>query len=781
MITGCSLYALSAPALAALSTGTIIRIRDDRYTVDAGRADGLSLNQELTVLKNGEEVGRLKVVSLRENEADATALTLPEGVTIRVGDTVTYEPGAAVEPPAPEPPMPEPPTPEPPSPEPPAPDPMTPTPPSPEPPTPETPTPDPATPGTTPPPTKPLVIDLRPGGRQELLPPTEAQQQLVQALVDEGFENVMAAPTANGGVYVEFENRRYRWEIEGLGAVMRTVARLHAGGDLMTVIGKIRGVPLYQVQVGVEDFRAYLAGTLTDAEFRERLIVDWPDTQGHRGANRSFGRVDATLGYGLRLNLISTFFTPPPDPQLLLRLGLETDLFKGFRARFREWIPLNKDRTYRNNPHVATAEATYLRKLGRRLYGQLAVGQFQEDLSAVRGEGTYFISPDLLFHGQVSRVRINPTDRDTTSYLGTFRRRIPNTDAEVFTTFGKYLYGDRGRTIGLTTQFREREYEFAYTDTNLDKNVSFTVRWPLGGPRYPEPKALRFRRERQFRFTYFSDNSSVGARPPTEGFAEDWQLANMPGTLPTYVAFLRGREAAGDSPLLMERVRDVPLSAQLGPATSGSTGLWFVPAAEVVPYGYWVLGAHWVPPRYRPHANQNLGGNGSMAQYFTLGALPNLEITLRITNLSGRLGAQKYFHPSFGASARGYNIDRMVSAQYLLMRETDTRPGLLVGGQDFLGEFADLSVSVIYKAYYGMLSKRIGGVRVHAGFGTDLLKGLLVGADKQINDRMRLIIDHQRGNTTAGVRFEALKNVRLDLYAPGLKTFGAGLTYTRRM
>jgi hypothetical protein len=532
--------------------------------------------------------------------------------------------------------------------------------------------------------------------------------------------------------------------------------------------------------VGVEDFRSYVAGTMTDGEFRDRLIVDWPETRGHRGANRSFGRVDATLGYGLRASFVSTFNQPPPDPQVLIRLGLESDLFKGFRARFREWIPLNRSEAFGNNPSVSTAEGSYVHKFGRRLYGQAAAGTFQEGLSAVRGEATYFVSPDLSVTGYVTRAGSSLNNLRTTSYLGSIRRQLPNADAETFFTFGKYLYGDEGRTIGFNTQFRERQYEFAYTSTNAEKNLAFTIRWPLGGRAYPKPKGVRFRHERQFRFTYFSDNARAGQRPPSESFAEDWQLANMPGNLPAYVAFLRGRDAPGDTPLLMRRQQDIPLSAQIGPSTTGSTGLWFIPAAEVVPYGYWVLGANWVSERYRV-ADPILSPGGTVAQYFTFGALPNLEITLRLTNLGGKLGAQKYFVPTYGAAARGYNVDRMGSFQYRLMDERGGRPALLVGGQDVLGDLGQISTSVVYKAYYGMATKHFGRWGVHAGFGTDTLKGILLGVDRPINDRLRIMADLQRGVATLGVRGEVVKNVRLDLYSPGLKSFGAGLTYTRRM
>ncbi|MBW3625360.1 MAG: YjbH domain-containing protein, partial [Armatimonadetes bacterium] len=786
VLTGAGLCVLSSSVLAALSTGTIVRITDGRYTIDAGKSDGLSLGQELTVLKNGEAIGKLKLVSLREHDSDSTLLSVSPGVVIRVGDTVTYEPGAAP-PPTPEPPTPEPPVPNPPTPEPPAPEPPTPVPPTPEPPAPVEPM-DPVEPDVTPPapietppvvpvptPTLPqdvTIIDLRGGGPVQLLPPTEETGRIVEALVEQGFENVVVRPTAAEGLYIEFENRRYRWEVEGLGNVMRTVTRIEPEAVRVTFVGKHRGVPLYQVEVTADEFRRFLAGEISDSEFRERMEVTWPDTRGHGGANPSYRRVDATLGYGLRMDLTSTIFRPPSDPQLLLRLGLESDLFKGFRARFREWIPLNEASAFSEQPSVAEAQASYLHKFSRRLYGHVAAGTFQQGLSALRGEATYFVSPGMILNGQIGRVGTGLGNLRNTSYLGTIRRNLPNADASLYTTFGKYIYGDRGRTLGLVTRFREREYEFAYAKTNADNNLSFTIRWPIGNSTYPRPKALRFRREPQFRFTYFSESGAVAARLPSEGFADNWQVADMPGTLPHYVSFLKDPDEAAESPRLQERVRDVPLSRYIGTSLSGSTGLWFVPAAEAIPYGYWTLGANWVDRRYRT-PDPILTNRGTVAQYFTFGALPRLELTLRITNLSGKLGAQKYFIPNGGAASRGYNIDRMVSAQYELWSEKGGRPAALIGGQDFLGDFEDLSTAVVYKAYYAMLRKQIGGFGVHAGLGTDTLKGVLRGVDRSINDRLRLMLDHQRGNTTAGLRLEAIQNVRLDLYAPGLNTFGA--------
>jgi hypothetical protein len=565
---------------------------------------------------------------------------------------------------------------------------------------------------------------------------------------------------------------------------MRTVAEAHTGGD-MVLVGKQRGVPAYQVRVGIGDFRAYLGDSMSDEEFRRKIRVTWPASGGHSGDNPSYRKLDVTLGEGLRGNITTFPGTSAPGIQTRLRLGVQSDLFKGLRLRLREWIPLNHVSNFSHEPTVDVGEATYARRIAPKLYGLAGVGAFREGYGGVRGEANYFPTKDDALAASFGKIGNGLGDLRRFSYQGTWRHQLPHVDAQLFARGGRFLAGDRGGTFGFSTQFRERTYEFAYTKTNIDKLLTLTLRWPLGQRQYPRPGSLRFRQEPDFRVSFSQTGIPIGRTFPTDGWADNWQIAALPATLPNYLAFLRGPE--GSSPALQESMRDVPESAMIGPSLSGSTGLWFVPAAAVEPYGHFTLGADWVDRKYRQKYPQ-FSGKGTMAEYLTFGALPRLEITLRLTNQEGKLGIQRYNFPVNGATSSGWNVDKEVSAQYLLWNEKGNRPAVLLGAQDFAGSLGNISVATQYRAYYGVASKHFGSLGVHAGVGTRTLKGVFFGADQPISSRIRILGDFAHDSTTPkknkvtlGVRAEVVKNVRVNLYSPGLNTFGAGVTWTRRM
>ncbi len=773
LLSGAALAAVIAPALgaSAVATATLVRVNGARYTLDAGRAEGLSIGQEAQVLKNGAVVGRLRVNLLRDHEADAAIIESLPNVIVRVGDTVTYEPGATAQPAPPvTPPIP----------------PVNPT--SPVEPTPVEPTPvNPTSPAS------PPVTELSPSSKALTLVAATPEQaelnaELTDTLVGMGLENIFVATTKEGGLYVEFENRRWRWEVDAIGAVLRALADSPARGPL-TVVGKQRGVPAYQAQTSVVAFRDYLSGSLSDEEFRRQLRVTWPELSSHGGASKSFGRVDATLGQGIRGDITSYAGQSAPGIQERLRLGLQTDLFKGLRVQLREWVPLNSVSNQSKKPTTDVGEVTYVRRFGPKLYAEAGAGTFREGYGAMRGTINLFPATHDALALDFGRVGRSLGDLKRFAYLGTWRHQLPHVDAQVFARGGRFLSGDTGGAFGFSSQFRQRSYEFIYTKTNTDKLLTFQLRWPLGGSKFSAPKPLRLRREQDFGVSVTQKGSNAGRTFNTNGWTENWQIATMPAILPKYVAFLKGSAAEGGvTPALQEEMRDIPLSAITGPSLSGTTGLWFVPAAEVEPYGYWTLGANWVDQAYRKKSN-GLGGRGTVAEYLTLGILPRTEVTLRLTNLEGRLGVQRYnLNEPANPSSSGWNVDKEISAQYLLMAERGSRPALAFGAQDFAGSLGNVSKSVLYKAYYGVASKTLGRLTVHAGIGTNTLKGLFFGADHHLTPRIRILADYARDPTTPknhkitlGVRAEALKNIRVDLYANGLKKPGAGVTWTRRM
>ena len=68
---------------------------------------------------------------------------------------------------------------------------------------------------------------------------------------------------------MEFENRRFRWEIEGLGEVMPAAAS-RSGDGTMVLVGKSRGVPIYEVRTT----RAISARFWGDSSVRATTAAD---------------------------------------------------------------------------------------------------------------------------------------------------------------------------------------------------------------------------------------------------------------------------------------------------------------------------------------------------------------------------------------------------------------------------------------------------------------------------------------------------------------------------
>src|SRR6266568_1404224 len=94
----------------------------------------------------------------------------------------------------------------------------------------------------------------------------ETPDPLVGQLVAQGLENVVVHREGQQ-IRVAYENRRYRWNVTGLGVVLAAAAKDAPEGAELVVTPKIWGVPEMQVQVAAADYRQFLDGSLPEAEF----------------------------------------------------------------------------------------------------------------------------------------------------------------------------------------------------------------------------------------------------------------------------------------------------------------------------------------------------------------------------------------------------------------------------------------------------------------------------------------------------------------------------------
>lgn len=632
---------------------------------------------------------------------------------------------------------------------------------------------------------------------------------LAVRLIEAGFENVSVEEAGNT-VTIRYENRKYRWEVDALRIVLSLASETVPEDAQIEAIGHWVGVPLYKIEVPASIYKKFLAGEISSEELLREMKTSVAPPGLPGTANQSFGRVDITVGAGL----FGSFTTPsganPKGFQLRSRIGIEAPFVPGLMARFQEWIPLNRA-GYSTHRSPVRGLVYYTQNLGARTFATAELGRFSTQYTGSRGTLVH------LFPGASDALSVELASVTGKTWSGDYKRnpalvswrhKLRGLDFTILTRYGRFIgapeYGipeideDEGFSVSLISAFKQREFVVSYADTNRGQLLSVGIVLPLSGATLPNPSGLRIRPERTFNYTYRSTGSPRATALPDIPFTDDWRLLMFPSYLKEYVEYLRP-ETEG-----IARIQHAVETRQnIGPSLSGSTGLLFVPTADVEPYGSISFGANFLSKEFRKFSTRH-PGHGTMAQFITLGMLPNLEMTVRLTNLSGNLWAQKFFLQNVdpGTAKSGWNVDRMASIQLLLMRETARRPALAVGAQDVTANFGELGESVMYWERYAVMSKHWGRLGVHLGWGANhghpqpRLKGPFGGFDYRFSKNLWLLVDTARKfrfrggsslpvpdgrDINIGIRALLANRFQVDIFSPGLSKASAGLTYRARL
>src|SRR6266700_3279158 len=81
----------------------------------------------------------------------------------------------------------------------------------------------------------------------------ETPDPLVGRLVAQGLENVVVQRDG-AQIHVSYENRRYRWQVTGLGVALAAAAKDAPAGTELVVTPKVWGVPDLEARVKAEDY-----------------------------------------------------------------------------------------------------------------------------------------------------------------------------------------------------------------------------------------------------------------------------------------------------------------------------------------------------------------------------------------------------------------------------------------------------------------------------------------------------------------------------------------------
>jgi Exopolysaccharide biosynthesis protein YbjH len=366
----------------------------------------------------------------------------------------------------------------------------------------------------------------------------EGPDPLVGLLVDQGLENVVVHRDGSR-IQIAYENRRYRWNVTGLGVVLAIAAREAPEDAEIVVIPKMWGVPEMRVRVAAEDYLHFLDGSLPNREFARRFSVTYSRGGAPAaGENRSFGRTDITVGPGYH----ASFTTEDPNEGFYPRLlpGIEGALFPGIGFSGQQSIPLSREAAKLTQARVGGV----LHPVGP-LFLAVDGGRLSEDMDAVQGEAGWM--------SRSGRTSLRMTlaagydyyfAENARSALLTLTQWVGHSDIAFSLVGGRFWEGDQGAELLLQSGFREHRFIIGAGHSGGVTRVHVQAILPLGPRVQPEPRTLRFKIRDDFNARYRAPNQGLlsearvgGLAPPS--LLEERTMLFSPPIIRSYLKELR--------------------------------------------------------------------------------------------------------------------------------------------------------------------------------------------------------------------------------------------------
>ena len=212
-----------------------------------------------------------------------------------------------------------------------------------------------------------------------------------------------------------------------------------------------------------------------------------------------------------------------------------------------------------------------------------------------------------------------------------------------------------------------------------------------------------------------------------------------------------------------------PSQHSIAQSLTGPSGLVTIPTAEIQQDGKIAFGLNWLNKRYLVFED-NVRQYHGIAPFMTLGYLPFLEISLRLTR------SLNYPEPE----ALG---DRVVNLRFRLLPENRSFPSVVIGAHDAIGE------SQNFHAFYLSASKNFhltprSKIGFHLGYGSDYFDadrrqfvGIFGGISLSPHPFVRLMLEYDTEKFNFGTRLSLFDRVELLIALLNVETFSGGVSY----
>ncbi|CAN5248107.1 YjbH domain-containing protein [soil metagenome] len=210
---------------------------------------------------------------------------------------------------------------------------------------------------------------------------------------------------------------------------------------------------------------------------------------------------------------------------------------------------------------------------------------------------------------------------------------------------------------------------------------------------------------------------------------------------------------------------------------TGTTGLFHIPTAEMMPDRTFMAGLNQIPAEYSLYGRDI---HDNRAGFVTVSFLPRVELMFRYTYM---LGVDR------SSTTSGPFMDRMVAGRLLILRETVSRPALLLGVHD-PGMAMDLAANKYFGANYLVSSKNLvaGGFSagLNLGFAFEILNeetqvfdGIFGGISlsHQQTPWFQIMAEHDSFRWNAGAKLLLLNRIQIMAGLMELKRPAGGISY----
>jgi hypothetical protein len=350
--------------------------------------------------------------------------------------------------------------------------------------------------------------------------------QLVQALAEQGFENV-AFVDKGIDLYITYENNLYRFEAKGLAAIITQLSEYDFDKyEHIHFVLRSQDIPMAIATLSLIDLESYSRGLIdrytlaTKIQFS--MHVDKSETyfKDAKQENTSFYKIDVPVGLELDYvlgdfndGLMTRFYV---NPRVLSTFGRGMDLEFKYQNIVQNDIPggavsspiiFKMNQSFRlNNNSFLSASLGYLPQSKFGLHSR-----FRNYLDQERFYVEFFYGITRL--GYLDENWTPESNRNSDAiWQAIFNYRWNKFDTDVNLTYGTFYAGDIGYKLQFTRQFNEVYFNLYYARTDVlsvgsfgsteEGIIGFSLTVPFGQSKFMKPTRIRTRTEDRFDLMY---------------------------------------------------------------------------------------------------------------------------------------------------------------------------------------------------------------------------------------------------------------------------------------